>query len=181
MVRAVWRGGHRGLLSCGESARWWQGNGRSEEENTPKPPPFSPWKNIEDINLIGLSRRGERTSLLIGCGGAQNKRGDMFSLAGPRCAFSRCHVIENVFYYCKTSHALQLHIVSRTKGWWNIKDAEHGANPSRRHLQGPLSLLVFRQLLSRDSGVRTWKETKFQLQVHPRRNTARRDLFQGAS
>lgn len=44
-------------------------------------------KKTEDINLIGLSRRGERTSPLIGCGRTKQTQ-DMFSLAGPHCAFS---------------------------------------------------------------------------------------------
>lgn len=99
-------GGRRdSLLSCGESARWWQENRRSEEESTPNPPLFSPEggkKTPQDINLIGLSMRSERSRLLIG-GGAQNKRRGGFLLAARTALSARCHIIENVFYYCKTS------------------------------------------------------------------------------
>lgn len=109
------------LLSCGESARWWQENRRSEEENTPNTPPFSSWKKkTEDINLIGLSRRGERTSPLIGCGRTKQTQ-DMFSLAGPHCAFSpvshhwKCVLLlQNVMLY-------SCHIVSCTKADGTLK------------------------------------------------------------
>lgn len=39
---------------------------------------------------------------------------------------------------------------------------ENGAKPASKTLQGPLFLLAFRQLLSRDPGTRKWKETKFE-------------------
>lgn len=150
------------LLSCRESARWWQEN-RNSEEMTPNPPPFPPWKN-RTHKFNGLIK-GRRRELAVNWMRAhKTNAGTCLAWLARAAIFTSL----KMFYYCKR-HALHLPYCVLDKGWWNIKVEEHGANRSRR----PLSLLAFRQLLSRDAGAKKWKETKFQLPGASRRTRRR--------
>lgn len=93
MVRAVWLRGHPAQFAL----LWRKRQVMASKISIPSTrthqihllSPIEKKKELEDINLIGLSRRCEKSLLLIGWG-AQNKRGERFQPGWPElhCAFS---------------------------------------------------------------------------------------------
>lgn len=165
-MRAVWFRGHPGQFALLWRKRQVMAR-KSPFQNKPNPPPFSPWKKKEDINLIGLSRRGERTSALIGWG-AQNKRRHV-EPGWPALRFQPGVTSLKMCFIIAKPHALQLPYCVLHKAWWNIQDVETRANPSCRHCKGLSLCLLLGSCCPGTQAQGHEKRPSLNYQVHPRR------------
>lgn len=150
MVRAVWFQGHPAQF-----ARSWRkapGDGKKIA--------FRGWEHTKSTSFLSLKKKknrrhkfnwlikARRKEVAVNWLGAHKTNAGTCLAWLARDALSvRCHIIENVFYYCKTSHALQLPYCVPDKGWWNIKYVE--TVPTRLEDTARASLFAFRQLLGR--------------------------------
>lgn len=135
---------------------------------------FLSWrkKKTGDINLIGLSRRGEKPSLLISCGRTKQTQGHV-QPGWPALRFQSGVTSLKMCFIIAKRHALQLPYCVLHKGWWNIKDVENGANPSRRHCKGLSLCLLLGSCCPGTQAQGHEKRQSLNYQVHPRRTRRR--------
>lgn len=109
MARGWWwepygSGGTRdSLLSCGKSARWWLENRRSREREHTKSTSFLSLKKNRRHKFNWLINARRRVLAVNWLGAHKTNAGTCLAWLARAALSARCHIIENVFYYCKTS------------------------------------------------------------------------------